>query len=65
VDFSEVTFMDSTGLHVVVQAGHALGDRGCIIIHGVHGATSSLLRMTKLDVIENLHFIDCEVLVPS
>ena len=47
-----------------VMANGALGDRGCIIIHGAHGATSTVLRMTKVDeAMENMHFIECEVLV--
>jgi anti-sigma B factor antagonist len=64
LDFSEVSFMDSTGLRVLIEAAKALGERGCIIIHGSHGATESLLRMTKVDeAMENMHFIECEVLV--
>jgi anti-sigma B factor antagonist len=66
VEFSAVSFMDSTGLHVLIGAAKALGDRGCIIIHGAHGATSTLLHMTKVDeALENVHFIDCEVLVAA
>ena len=64
LDLSEVTFMDSTGLNVLMMAAKALGERGCIIVHGAHGAVASVLRITKLDgVIENLHVIPCEVLV--
>ena len=64
LEFSAVSFMDSTGLHVLIGAAKALGERGCIIIHGAHGATSTLLRMAKIDeAMENVHFIECEVLV--
>ena len=64
LDFSGVSFMDSTGLRVLIEACKALGDRGCIIIYGAHGATSTVLRMTKVDeAMENMHFIECEVLV--
>ena len=64
LDFSAVSFMDSTGLHVLIEAAKALGERGCIVIHGSHGATAILLRTTKVDeALENVHFIECEVLV--
>jgi anti-sigma B factor antagonist len=64
LDFSAVSFMDSTGLRVLIEAAKALGERGCIIVHGAHGAVSTVLRMTKVDeAMENVHFIECEVLV--
>jgi anti-anti-sigma factor len=66
LDFSDVSFMDSTGLRVLIEAATALGERGCIIIHGAHGATSTVLRMTKVDeAMENVHFIECDVLVAA
>jgi anti-anti-sigma factor len=66
LDFSAVSFMDSTGVRALIEAANALGERGCIIIHGAHGATSMVLRMTKVDeAMENVHFIECEVLVAA
>jgi anti-anti-sigma factor len=64
LDMSHVTFMDSTGLHALVMAAKALGERGCIIVHGAHGGVASLFRITKVHgALENLHLIECEVLV--
>jgi anti-sigma B factor antagonist len=66
LDMSEVTFMDSTGLHALVMAAKSLGERGCIIVHGAHGVIATLFRITKIDgKLENLHLIECEVLVPA
>ena len=66
LDVSEVTFMDSTALHALVTASRALGERGCIIVHGAHGAVWTLLQMTKVDeALENMHFIPCRVLDPA
>jgi anti-anti-sigma factor len=59
LDLSDVTFMDSTGLHA------ELGDRGCIIIHGAHGALWTILQLSQLGRVENMHFIECTVLVPA
>ena len=63
VDLSEVTFMDSTGIHAVIEAAKALGDRGCIIIHGAHGGIQKVLELTMLDEVPNVHIIPCMVLV--
>ena len=66
LDMSSVTFMDSTGLHALVMASQALGERGCIIVHGAHGAVLHVLRLTLLrQAIENLHFIECTILVEA
>jgi anti-anti-sigma factor len=65
VDVSQVTFMDSTGLHTLINAAKALGDRGCIIIHGAHSAVWAVLQLSQLEGrVENLHFIECSVLEP-
>ena len=65
LDLSEVTFMDSTGLHALVRAAATLGGRGCIIVHGAHGSVETLLDLTNVErAAENLHFIECEVLAP-
>ena len=66
VDVSEVTFMDSTGLHALIKVAKALGERGCIIIHGAHRAVWTLLQLSRLDErVENMHFIECSVLEPA
>jgi anti-sigma B factor antagonist len=66
LDVSEVTFMDSTGLHAVVRSAEALGGRGCIIVHGAHGVLAKVLQLMDLDgTIENLHFVECTVLAPA
>jgi anti-sigma B factor antagonist len=66
LDYSEVSFMDSTGLRILIQAAKRLGDRGCIIVHGVHGAVSTVLRMTGVEAaMENVHVIECDVIAPA
>jgi anti-sigma B factor antagonist len=63
IDVSDVTFMDSTGIHVLTQAADKLGDRGCIIVHGIHGAVREVIEIVQLrSVRRNLHIIDCTVL---
>ena len=63
VDLSKVTFMDSTGIHAVIEAAEALGDRGCIIIHGAHDGIQKVFELTMLDSVSNIHIIPCTVLV--
>jgi anti-sigma B factor antagonist len=63
LDLSDVTFMDSTGLHAVLKAAAALEARGCVVIHGAHGPVWDMLQITKADAaMVNLHFIECGVL---
>ena len=65
VDLSKVTFMDSTGIHAVIEAARALGDRGCIIIHGAHDGIQKVFELTMLDSVPNVHIIPCTVLVEA
>lgn len=62
VDLSKVTFMDSTGIQALLKAAKALGDRGCIIIHGAHGSVKKVLDLTGIDAGPNIHVIGCTVL---
>lgn len=62
VDLSEVTFMDSTGVHALVDAARALGGRGYIVIHGAHGGLSKVFQLLMLEQVPNIHVIDCCVL---
>ena len=63
VDLSEVTFMDSSGIHAIIEAARGLGDRGCIIIHGAHDGIQKVFELTMLDSVSNIHIIPCTVLV--
>ena len=66
IDLSAVTFMDSTGIHVLLEAAVALGDRGCIIVHGAQGSAARVLELTQLGSLKpNIHLIDCDVLAAT
>ena len=55
VDLSEATFMDSTGLAVIVAARRALHDDGRhVILHGAHGAVRRVLEVTGVDQVITL-----------
>jgi anti-sigma B factor antagonist len=62
IQVSELTFMDSTGLHSLVRAASALRDRGCLIIHGLDGNRSvrRVLALTQVDKLGNIHLIKCD-----
>jgi anti-anti-sigma regulatory factor len=60
-----VSFMDSSGIHALCMAAAALGDRGCIILHGVDGPVDKVLRLTAADSVPNIHVIGCSVLDPA
>jgi len=64
IDLSGVSFMDSTGVYVLVEAAAALGDRGCIIVHGAHDGVAKLFELTGLaNTRGNIHIVGCSVLV--
>jgi anti-sigma B factor antagonist len=59
IDLSEVSFIDSMGITILVEAAHILGDRGCIIVHGAHDAVKRVLDVTGIEAVPNVHVIDC------
>jgi anti-sigma B factor antagonist len=63
IDLSKVTFMDSTGIRALLDASKAIGDRGCIIVHGAHGSVRRVLELANLaGSVPNMHVIACDVL---
>lgn len=63
IDLSGVGFMDSTGLHVLLDAAVALGDRGCVIVHGARDGAAKVIELTGIAARPNIHIIACSVLV--
>ena len=56
IDVSELSFIDSAGVHVWMQAAEALKDRGCLVIHGEQKSLSRLLDLLGVDdMVKNLH----------
>jgi len=56
IDVSELSFIDSAGVHVWVQAAEALKDRGCLVIHGERKSLGRLLDLLGVDdMVKNLH----------
>ena len=49
VDLSGVTFVDSSGLRILLQIRRALGDDGSVVIDDPSPQALSILRMSKLD----------------
>jgi anti-anti-sigma factor len=63
VHVSGLEFMDSTGLHALVKAATAVGDRGCIVIHGLDGKgrIGKLVELSQIERLRNVHVIPCDV----
>ena len=58
VDLSELTFIDSTGISALLRAAVALGNRGCLILHGEQDRVRRVLDLVGLEAsIPNLHRI--------
>jgi stage II sporulation protein AA (anti-sigma F factor antagonist) len=60
IDLAGVRFMDSTGIHALIDAATALGDRGCIILHGANAQVTNLFEITDLrSLASNIHITHC------
>ncbi len=57
LDASELMFMDSTGIRLLVHLAKRLEGRGCVIIHGLTETVRKVIELTGIDQLENLHLI--------
>ncbi len=59
LDATELTFMDSTGVRLLIHTAQRLEGRGCLIVHGANAAVRRVIDLTGIDErVENLHVID-------
>lgn len=56
IDMRNVGFIDSTGVHVLLQSLHKLGD-GCIILHEPSRATMRVLEILGLTEHPRMHLV--------
>ena len=54
LDLSELNFMDSSGLKLLVQVAHQLEGSGKLILLAPSGIVRRVLELTQLDTIPNL-----------
>jgi anti-anti-sigma factor len=56
IDLTELSFMDSTGIHSFLKAADSLRGRGCLILHGEQDRVRRVLDLVGLNGnIRNLH----------
>lgn len=60
LDLSNLTFMDSSGLHVILKAAAGVPGR-CVILHGVNDLVERIIDISGVNAVENLHIIPCDV----
>ena len=61
VDMTNLDFMDSSGVHALVEAARQLDGRGCLFLHGIHDPVQRLLDVVGISAVENIHLFTCEV----
>ncbi|MFL5767331.1 MAG: STAS domain-containing protein [Actinomycetota bacterium] len=61
VDMTNLDFMDSTGVHAVIEIARALDVRGCLVLHGVRDPVKRLIEIVGISAIENIHVLPCDV----
>jgi anti-anti-sigma factor len=54
LDLSELTFMDSSGLRLLIEVAHQLEGSGKLILLAPSGIVRRVLELTQLDRIPNL-----------
>jgi anti-anti-sigma factor len=61
LDLTNLDFMDSSGVHMILEAAKGLDGRGCLFLHGVHDPVRRLLDIVGVSSVENIHVMPCEV----
>ena len=49
LDFSEVEFIDSSGLGAIVASLKTMGSTGALVIFGLQAPTHSMFKLTRMD----------------
>ncbi|HET9249364.1 MAG TPA: STAS domain-containing protein [Actinomycetota bacterium] len=60
LDLSGMTFIDSSGVQVILKAANALPS-GCLTIHGAQDATHRIFDIMRMGEAPNVHVIPCSV----
>ncbi|MGH2733245.1 MAG: STAS domain-containing protein [Actinomycetota bacterium] len=58
LDLSELTFMDSSGIKVLIKATSKLEGKGSLILRSAGESIRRVLTLTQLDRISNLTIVD-------
>ncbi len=58
LDLSELTFLDSTGIHVLISASRRAADQGCTFV--LRSPTRSVLKVLRLTGVGRLMVIESE-----
>jgi anti-sigma B factor antagonist len=61
VDLTNLHFMDSSGLRVLLEAAKQLDGKGCLLLHGVHDPVARLFELVGISAFENIHVLHCDV----
>jgi anti-sigma B factor antagonist len=58
LDVAGLSFMDSSGVGLLVKTAKAADGR-CVIVHGARGPVAKVLEMTRIDAAEDIHILPC------
>jgi anti-anti-sigma factor len=64
LDVSRVTYMDSIALHALIEAVESMPS-GHLVLHGLHGPTERLMKVTNVGRMPRLHIVPCEKTLQS
>jgi anti-anti-sigma factor len=59
LDIGALTFVDSTGVHAIMDAARSLGANGCLLIHSPQPIVARVLELVRLNDAPNVHVDGC------
>jgi anti-sigma B factor antagonist len=61
VDLTNLRFMDSSGIHLLLRAAKRLDGTGCLFLHGVHEPVDRVLDLVGIAAVQNIHLMACDM----
>jgi len=60
LDLSGITFMDSTAIQVLLQAGKQIHDKGTLILYRPGALVANVLKLIKADHVRGIEIVGAE-----
>jgi anti-sigma B factor antagonist len=60
LDVGALTFVDSMGVHAIMEAARSLGSNGCLLVHSPQPAVARVFDLVALDAAPNVHVDTCD-----
>ena len=55
LDLAMVTFIDSMGVHAIMELSDRLGNQGCVLLHAPQRRVNRVLELVGIHAVSNIH----------